>query len=176
MKKQLMLVVLFVSLLTSCARATPETAGTSKAVYKIGDMTVEAHDTNGKRYPDLSRYCDYLKDQEKPGTQTVDCDVPLIPHMEINFGWSAKNRTILESNWSAMSWELYIDDTAINLADFEPVSGARGRNWQLDLVNPTPGKHTLRVLWKSDIAIDDGNVNHPAGVYEYVANFTVAEK
>ena len=43
-------------------------------------------------------------------------------------------------------------------------------------LNPTPGKHSLRLLWKSDVAIDDGNVNHPPGVYEYVANFTVAQK
>jgi len=176
MNKRLILVVLFVSLSVSCAKATPETAETPKPVYKIGDMTVEAHDMSGKRYPELGRYCDYLKDQKKPGIQTVDCNVPLLPRMEIAFGWSAKNHTILESNWSAMSWELYIDGTAINLDDFELRKGSTGQNWELDLINPTPGKHSLRLLWKSDVAIDDGNVNHPPGVYEYVANFTVAQK
>src|SRR5258705_6101168 len=107
MNQHLVRFVLFVSLLAACAKATPETAATPKPVYKIGDMTVEAHDMSGRSYPELGRYCDYLKDQEKPGIQTVDCDVPLIPRMEIAFGWSAKNNTILESNWGAMSWELY---------------------------------------------------------------------
>jgi hypothetical protein len=173
--------VLIANVLVSCAKATPEMVdGTPKPVYKFGEMTVEEHDKNGRIYPELAAYCDHLPELTKPGTQTADCDVPLIPRLQINIEWYAKDTAILESNWSAMSWELYIDGSQINLDEFEQWNRHQGirisRGWVIDLVNPTAGKHTLRLVWKSDVPIDDGIQTYSPGTYEYIANFTVADR
>lgn len=180
----LTLFVLFATVLVSCARATPELAvGMLKPGDKIGDMTVEKHSMSTK-YPDPWDYCAYQTEEKEPGTQTVDCDVPLVPRMQITFGWGAKDATILDSNWGAMTWELHIDGYWINLDEFEQWSDSgrpdlgvnqNARGWILDLNNLSPGKHTLRYSWTSTIAIDDGFDVYAPGTYEHIVNFTVLE-
>ena len=135
--------------------------------------------------PNLTQYCgDYQSFGKELGTQTFECEVPLIPRMQIGFGWGAKDTTLRDSNWSAMIWELYIDEVQISLDEFEQwnMSGqdtaghqAEGRGWWLDLVNLSPGKHTLRLLWKSETPIDDGFDIYAPGTYENIVNFTVLE-
>ena len=181
MKKlhNLMLLPLAV-ILISCARATHPTAG------EIGNITVEEH-AGGSEFADLRKYCSANQFTAKePGTHTVDCEVPLVPRLQIEFGWGAKDDTILDSNWKAMTWELDIDGQQIDLDDVAPLdertSGIVGsqeleiRGWRLDLVNLSPGKHTLRILWKSQTPIDDGFDVYPPGTYEDIVNFTVLEK
>lgn len=155
-----------------------------KTGEKIGNMTLEKHSMSTK-YPDLWDYCAYQAEEKEPGTQTVDCDVPLIPILQISFGWGAKDDTILDANWSAMTWELYIDGYQIDINEIEQWSDSGRpdlgvyqsiRGWILDLNNLSPGEHTLRYLWTSEIPIDDGFDVYQPGVYEHVVNFTVSEK
>ena len=165
----LTLLVLFATVLASCAGATPQ------------QVDVEEHDMNGRIYPDLRDYCgEYQRSEKEPGTATVDCEVPLLPRIQIGFGWGAKDLTLLQANWSAMTWELHIDDHQINLNEFGQWNSgdqeALYRGWALDLVNLSPGKHTLRLLWKSETPIDDGFDIYAPGMYESIVNFTVLEE
>jgi hypothetical protein len=178
-------IMLLVIAVNSCARVTPEpVAEMLKPGDKIGAMTVEEHSMSTK-YPDLWDYCAYQPEGKQPGTQTIDCDVPPIPKMQFEFGWSAKDSTVLESNWNAMTWELQIDDLQIDLDEFSQWSDSgrpdlevnqSARGWILDLNDPSPGKHTLWYLWTSEIPIDDGFDIYQPGTYQYIVNFTVVEK
>lgn len=174
------MLLLFAVILISCAQAMSEPGST------ISNITVEEH-ASGTRSPDLGEYCgEYQTMGREPTTKTVDCEVPLLPRLQIGFGWGAKDTAILDSNWNAMKWELYIDGQEINLDDFAPQdetsSGIIGsqtvesRFWLLDLVNLSPGKHTLRLLWRSETPIDDGFDVYAPGTYESIVNFTVLEK
>jgi hypothetical protein len=181
----LALSVLFAIVLVSCAKATPELAkGMLKPGDKIGNMTVEEHAMSTK-YPEIWDYCAYQPEEKEPDTQTIDCDIPVISRMEIGFGWGAEDITILDSNWAAMAWELHIDGYQINLDEFgqwsengRPDLGVcqSARGWILDLNNLSPGKHTLRYLWTSEISIDDGFDVYAPGTYEHIVNFTVLEE
>jgi hypothetical protein len=179
----LTLVALFACMLVSCAGMTPKLV---KPGGKIGDMTVQDQSKTTLPIPPVLRaYCgDYFEGTE-PGTHTTDCDVPLSSSILIDFGWGAKDSATFDSNWSAMKWEMYIDGHQINLDQFRQSTGRGisesgvsqiGRSWVIELVNLSPGKHTLRLLWKSEKPIDDGFNIYPAGTYESIKNFTVAEK
>jgi hypothetical protein len=180
----LTLFVLVSAAFVSCVSATPELSdGMLKPGEKIGNMTLEEHSMSTK-YPDIYDYCIYQPEETQPGTQTTECNVPLIPRMQIDFGWSARDATILDSDWDAMAWELYIDGYQIDLAEFgqwsesgRPDLGVNGcaRGWILDLNNISPGKHTLRYLWTSETSIDDGFNVYAPGTYEHIMNFTVPE-
>jgi hypothetical protein len=171
----LILLVLAAYVLVSCAGATPKLVGPGS---KIGDMTVQEHSTN-ELMIDISTYCsEYHYMGLEPGTQTSDCDVPMVPRLQIGSSWEAKDATILESNWSAIVWELHVDGYQIDLNEFElwPLNAMNTRGWAIDLVNLSPGKHTIRTLWRAEKPIDDGFHIYPPGTYESVVNFTVAEK
>ena len=95
-------------------------------------------------------------------------------------GWGTVNETTLNSNWSAMTWELQIDDHPINLDQFKQHdirgAGRVSRGWYFDLVDLSPGKHTIRAVWTSETPIDDGYNVFAPGRHEYIVNLTVAEK
>ena len=170
-------VTLFFITLAACAKI--------KSVDKVDDMTVEVH-TSDRSIPSLDEYCGaYYIFGNEPGTQTFDCEVPFISKARIYFGWNGKDSTVLDTNLSAMTWELFIDEHQINLDDFEP-SHRSGKDyagnpvkalvWDLDLVNISPGKHTYRLVWKSEVPIDDGYNVHAPGTYENIVNFIIPEK
>ena len=173
----LSLVALFAATFVACA--------TNKPGIDIEDMTVEENSRNLST-PVLSKYCgDYYSFSNEPGTQSFACEVPLSPRVEIGFGWGAKDTSVFESNWNAMTWELYIDEVQINLDEFkqQKLSGkdsaghqVTGLGWSMDLVNLSPGEHNLRLLWKSETAIDDGFDVYAPGIHENIVNFTVQEK
>jgi len=179
----LTLYVLFAAIIVSCAGAAPESA--QKMLQpgdKIGSMTVEEHVTD-ITYADIGRYCSYQWAENVPGSKNVDCKIPRYPRIQVDFGWEAKDVATLDVNWNAMTWELYIDGYQVNLDKFgqwsEIPSRAvyqNGRGWIIDMVDVPPGQHTLRLLWKSEIAINDGFETYPPGTYESIANFTVQDK
>ena len=184
-QKQLTLVTIVVIILASCATATQKAEDAMLIPGdNIGTMTVEDHAMSTK-YPSLWEYCSFQTENSTPGTQTLDCEVPLTPRMQVEIGWDAKDSTILDSNWDAIEWELHIDDHQINLDKFSRLSDTgrtdlgithSSRHWIIDMNNLSPGKHTLRFLWKSEATIDDGYDVYQPGTYEYVVNLTVAEK
>ena len=83
-----------------------------------------------------------------------------------------------------MIWELYIDGYQIDLESFEWFEYdylAKGENnkqrvWIITLKNLSPGEHTFRRVWTSEIALDDGWDIYQPGTYEQQVNFTVLEK
>lgn len=189
MKKlvNLLTTLLAAVLLVSCAGALPVPAAkTPNLTVNLGGIRVQEYSPEGVS-PDLAQYCgDYQAHGTEPGTHTSDCEVPLLPRLHIGIGWGASDVATLEANWAEMTWELYIDGQQVDLDQFEPRNevwtnvednkDAQARTWFLDLVDLSPGQHTLRVLWKSDIAIDDGFDVYAPGTYENIVNFTVVEK
>src|SRR5918996_777374 len=109
----LTLFVLFASMLVSCAKAkaTPERVeGMINPGDKIGSITVQEHSPLAFT-PDLGKYCgEFFVDESEAGTSTVDCELPSLSRLRFVVGWGAKDETILNSNWSAMTWALHIDD------------------------------------------------------------------
>jgi len=53
----------------------------------------------------------------KPHSETVECTIPELPVIGVGDGWGAVE-TEIESNWEAISWELYIDEHPIALDEF----------------------------------------------------------
>jgi len=184
-QKLLFLLTIIATISVSCATASPKA---EEAMLEPGDnigtMTVEDHAMSTK-YPSLWEYCSFKPENLTPGTQSIDCEVPLTPRMQVEIGWGAKDSTILDSNWDAMEWELHIDDHQINLDKFSRLSDTgrpdlgitlSSRVWMIDMNNLSPGKHTLRYLWTAETPIDDGFDVYQPGTYEHVVNFTIAEE
>lgn len=172
-------IVLLVTLLGACAKAAQ---GVIKPGDKIGEMTVE-QGVPTLPYPYIWQFCEYMPDEHEPTASTRDCDVPQMSGVAIVFGWLAKE-TNFAPNWEAMTWELSIDGYRIDLEAFEwhefdyPAHGEgnKERRWIIDLKQLPPGTHTLRLLWKSKVAVDDGFNIYQPGTYEHAVNFTVLEK
>jgi hypothetical protein len=100
------LLVLFAYMFVSCAGTTPKLV---EPGGKIGDMTIEKSSAS-QRYPSIWAYCDPGQAPHiEPYTSRIDCEVPLTSGIKIEFGWGAKDETLLTSNLEAIVWELYID-------------------------------------------------------------------
>jgi hypothetical protein len=179
----LILVLLFAIVLVSCAKATPTpevVEGMLNPGDKIGNMTVNEYSLFTAT-PNLRAHCgEYFVDETEAGTSTVDCAVPALSRLRFDIGWFAKDEDTLNSNWSAMAWALYIDDHPINLDQFHLRNvrggGQVGRSWTINLVDLSPGKHTIHLVWTSETPIDDGDTIYAPGMHEHIINLTVAEK
>lgn len=185
--KKLIVITLIISLagiIVSCAGAQPEKAQIAlKPKDKIGDMTLVI----SSLYPSeplwtISSLC-LFEDFTEPGTRTFDCKIAELPWIYLEIGWYAET-TMLASNWEAMAWEMYIDGYKIDLDSFgwsERESVMHGENtreriWLVTLANPSPGEHSMRYLWTSKTAIDDGFNIYQPGTYEYMLNFTIIDQ
>ncbi len=172
--------MIFVVALSACARVEPA-KGVIKPGDKIGEMTVEQ--STEIPYQSIWQFCDYGPDEQEPHSFTTKCEVPPVSSLDISDGWLATESKI-ESNWDAIKWEWYLDGYQIDLESFEwfeyeyTAKGEhnKSRNWWITLKNLSPGEHTFRQVWKTDIAIDDGWNVYQQGTYDQVANFTVLEK
>lgn len=176
--------LLIVAIGASCANFTLRPA---KEIIKPGDrigaMTIEREES--KHYYWIMDSCDFDWATTKPHSQTVECTVPELAVVGVGDFWGAE-KTKIESNWDAMSWELYIDDHPIALDEFgwsefsyfDQGSGmdVTFRNWNVLLRNLTAGRHTIRSSWSQKVSIDDGWNTYPPGKYEFIANLTVTEK
>ena len=180
----LMVGMLFATVLASCARGAQVSDNAMlKPGDKIGDMTVTEH-PNIKKYPDIFTFCIHPPEETEPGSWTMDCDMPFNPTVQFSVGWGAKDLATTDANWNAMAWELYIDGYQIDLEAFgkrndryrQGADNIYFRSWVIDLNNITPGSHTVRYLWKSEIPIDDGWNVYAPGTYEFIANFAVKDK
>jgi len=185
MKKFLYLltIVLLTCSLVSCNIAGQIIDGTKEGIKpgdKIGEMTVEQ--SIEIPYLDIWYFCEII-DEHQPYSVVTECEVPSLSSLDIGLGWMAKVSKFA-SNWDAMTWEMYLDDNKIDLTAFdwfetEFVSKGENnkqRNWIITLKNLTPGVHTLRKSWNSQIDIDDGWNVYKQGTYQQVVEFTVLEK
>jgi len=165
-------------LVVSCSSSVDDEASMIGPGDTIGAMTVE-QGTNDTDYAWIWDFCEFIKEDPKPGTKKVECTISPQPVLALGLGWGAEESR-MESNWNAMTYELYIDDQRVDLEQFEweggddPVYGL-SRGWVIHLVDPSPGEHSFRYLWSAEEPIDDGFDVYAPGVYEHVVNFTIVE-
>ena len=173
------------SMLTSCRvvqQITWETDELIKPGAKIGETTVELGSPS-LPYPYLWQFCENMPNGFAPITSSSNCDVPQMSAVEIVFGWIAKE-TNFTANWDAITWELLVDGNKIDLDafkwyefDFPAHDGAnKERRWIVDLIDLSPGTHTLQLSWKTKLAVDDGFNIYQPGTYKHMVNFTILEK
>ncbi len=179
----LFLSVLVAVIMGSCTNSpSASVKGIITPGKKIGEMTAEQGTPTLIR-PYIWQFCENMPDVHTPNASTIDCDVPMMSGMTIQLGWLAKESKFA-SNWDAMTWELFIDGYKIDLDTFDwydsdyPAHGEanKSRIWYINLKNLSPGEHTLRMLWESKLAVDDGMNVYQPGTYEHRVNFTVLEK
>ena len=179
----IILAVLLTTIMVSCGTTGGGTIDMLKPGDKIRDMTVQ----NNARFRlaqirSIWSLCGDFPEETKPGIRTLDCNVPVLPWIYFDIGWYAES-SALESNWEAMTWEMYIDEYQVDLDSFgwieidDQMHGetAKARIWLVTLLDPSPGKHVIRYSWTSQSSIDDGLTVYAPGTYEFVVNFTVVE-
>ena len=152
----------------------------------IGTMSVRSGGSDG---PPIWAFCApvFLN----PGVTTTECNVPALPELAIGHGFYAADEARRDAGWQAMSWELYVDGQQVDLDAFGTEEGdlplapgqpgydpnreviAKLRGWDVVLVNPTAGAHTLRSVLNVSQEIDNGFHKMSAGTYELVVNFSV---
>ena len=151
----------------------------------IGEMVLK---TGGSEIVPIWAFC--VPAFLNPGVTTTECNVPPLPELAIGHGWFSADEALRDSNWQAMTWELYLDGQQVDLNAFGtydadlPQTGLPGhdpneevitklRSWDVVVGNPTAGAHTLRSVLHVSQQVDDGFHVTEAGTYELVVNFTV---
>jgi predicted esterase len=175
-------VITLANFLAACSPSTPNAERSINPGDDVGGITVEQGSLDLPYYY-FQHYCEFIIDVTEPISYTVDCEVPAVSGLVVNFGWLAKQSKIA-SNWDDLDWELFIDDIPVALEKFDwielnyPVKleDSTSRFWLIDLRNLTPGKHTIRLIQIMKNPIDDGFKIYQPGRYEYQANFTILEK
>lgn len=92
----------------------------------------------------------------KPGPHVRSCRIPRLRRLFIGYGEFEPTRQTLARDWQQTRWNLWVDGHPVNLPAFRtsdrtlfgfPPAGGKDvilREWDVILVNATPGKHTLR--------------------------------
>jgi predicted esterase len=173
------------TLATFLATCSPSTHTAERVITPgdaVGGMTVEQGSLDLPFFY-FQNYCEFIIDVTEPMSHEVDCEVPAVSGLVVNFGWLAK-QSKFTSNWDDLEWELFIDGSKVALDKFDwfelnyPVKleDNTSRFWLIDLRNLTPGKHTLHLVQIMKNPIDDGYKIYQPGRYEYQANFTILER
>jgi alpha-amylase len=146
---------------------------------EIGEMAV---DKSPSQNPILWDYCP-MAWSDRPGGEPVVCTMPWQPEVEIWGAWGAKDQALLDAGWEALAWETYVDGQALDLEAFgtwdfdwaaEDGTPVRIRAWDLKLVNPTPGKHTLHYILRTTREVNNGLALLPPSTTEIVLHVIVA--
>lgn len=183
--RQLVVAVLVVAVLVvPGALYAQETAAQPGA--SIGEMPLRSGGSEG---PPIWAFC--VPAFLNPGVTTTECAVPPLPELAVGHGWFSADEALRDSNWEAMAWELYLDGQQVDLEAFGTEEGdlplapgqpgydpnkeviAKLRSWDVVLVNPTAGAHTLRSVMTLSQDADNGFHTMAGGTYELVINFAV---
>ena len=176
---------LVVMLALPAALYAQETDPPAQPGDSIGEMPLRSGGSEG---PPIWAFC--VPAFVNPGVTTTECTIPPLSELVIGHGWFSADEALRDSNWEAMIWELYLDDRQVDLDAFGTYdadlrqTGLPGhdpneevitnlRSWDVVLVNPTAGAHTLRSVLHLSQQVDDGFHTTEAGTYELVVNFTV---
>ncbi|MBM3238720.1 hypothetical protein FJZ31_20710 [Candidatus Poribacteria bacterium] len=188
----LILALGLLNLLVGCEYlpTTPIPAPMVKPGDKIGEMVVKTGFEIGK----TPQIWDFCFPPTTLGVTTMECTVPALPELAIGIGWFAADEALRDSNWKAATWELQtIDGQQLDLNAFGtydadvPLTGLPGhdpneevivkvRGWDVVLEKPTPGLHTLHIVYHLNQQLYDGFAVTEAGKYELIVNFTVKEE
>ena len=152
----------------------------------IGEMSLRS---GGAAGPPLWAFCSPAF--QNLGVTTTECTVPQLPEVASGHGSYGADEALRDAMWSAQSWELFLDGHQVDLAAFGSEEAdlplapgmfgydpnqqvvAKLRSWDVVLVNPSPGAHTLRSVVTFSQDTDDGFHTMTAGTYELVVNFTL---
>ena len=128
--------------------------GTIEPGDRVGEMVVT---TGVSQSPGIFEFCPPIV--LKPGVYSRECTVPAVPQLFIGYGTFEKTTTALDREWNAdaKSWQAFLDSRKVDLASFgtmpdrsfyEASVGASVvlREWNVSLVEPAPGEHTLRYV------------------------------
>jgi hypothetical protein len=155
-------VVLAFALGSTAAAATPPL----KPGDHIGTMLV----TNGRPTETVQRLTDHCNPViTKAGVYHRRCTIPLKQQLWIGYGEFAKTLKELDALWVDGRWRLVLDGREVDLkafgaiqyhpSSFAPVGGGSAyiREWKVRLVEPTPGRHTVRYIttYKRDGSVID---------------------
>ena len=152
----------------------------------IGEMSLRSGGSEG---PPIWAFC--VPVFGSLGVTTTECGVPPLPELAIGHGCYAADEALRDSVWEAHTWELYLDGQPIDLDAFGTEEGdlvlmpgqvgydpnkeviAKLRGWDVVLVNPTAGAHTLRSVAHFSQQVSNGFHTFEAATYELVVNFSV---
>jgi hypothetical protein len=132
--------------------------------------------TGADQSPPLSSFCSTdLKDTD---SSSINCQVPPLPSLAIGHTLGLADRALQTLDWLALHWELSLDGQPIDVKAFgvydfvqpdlapspSPIRETfrHAKAWDVILVNPTPGAHTL-----SGMAADESET------YTWTINFAV---
>jgi len=133
--------------------ASPQPGGLLRPGAELDGMRLATGDERDTTIFDIS--CDPIIPQ--PGIHQRNCEVPQLQRLMVGYGNIAASPELLEQEWRAQQWQLFLDGQGVDLAAFGTLAdrpyvganvggGAWIRLWAVTLVNPTPGQHTLRYL------------------------------
>src|SRR5262249_3921414 len=128
--------------------------GTVEPGDRVGEMVVT---TGSSQSPGIFDFCYPIA--LKPGVYSRECTVPAVPQLFIGYGTFEESKAALHREWDAgaKAWQAFLDGRKIDLRSFgtmpdrsfyEPSVGGPVilRVWNVLLVEPTPGEHTLRYV------------------------------
>lgn len=165
---------LFIAAVVACQSITQFTESqTLEPGDEINGMVIN---TGTTKAPPLWAFCSPAV--EKQGVTTVDCLVPPLPKLAIGHTLGVADPALQTMDWSALTWELYLDGQSIDLDAFgiydfvvpdlaprpSPIREVfrQMRAWDVVLTNPTSGAHILQ-----------GATYAETSTYKWVVNFTV---
>jgi hypothetical protein len=165
---------LLVAVVTACQ---PVTQSTEQSMLKPGDEIEGMIITTGAaKTPPLQAFCPTAL--ENDGIRSVDCQVPQLPRLAIGHTFGVADQALQTLDWSALTWELDLDGHLLDLESFgtydyvmpdlaphpSPIREVfrQVKAWDVILINPTPGRHTLHSVARAE-----------TDTYGWVVNFNI---
>lgn len=140
---------------------------------QIGGMIITTATT---KVPPLWTLCSPAL--EKDGVRTVDCQVPSLPKLTVGQPFSRADQTLQTLDWSALTWELYLDGNPLDLETFGFYDYVMP-----DLApHPSPNREIFRQSKAWDVVLTNaglhslhGTARTGANTYTWLVNFTVED-
>ncbi len=156
--------------LASCRRQVPFTPRILREGDNLNGMIVTTGIANAAP---LEAFCNFNVDEEI--TSTIDCQVPPLPKLAIGHMIGLTGGPLQELDWSKLDWQVYLDGYLLDMETFDQQSYVepelisslspirevfkQRKTWDIVLINPTFGLHTLFCTVKTDSVVYDWAVN-----------------
>jgi hypothetical protein len=170
---RILMIAVTLSALVSCGRQTSQAPRILKEGDNLNGMLLISGTTGA---PPLEVFCQIEPDED--ATDTINCQVPALPKLQIGHLIGLKSDAFQALDWSNLDWQVYLDDYRLDLKTFKEQSYLEpallstpapvrevfkhGRTWNVVLVNPTFGLHTLLCT-----------VRDKSVVYSWVVSFMI---
>jgi hypothetical protein len=167
---RILLIVGMLPFLSSCGRQLPFTPRILKQGDDLNGMLVTSDTQDALP---LEAFCTFELEEEM--TNTIDCQVPPLSKLEIGHMIGLKSAAFQSLDSSKLVWRVYLDGYLLDLDTFEEQSYVEpvtisspspvregfkhGKTWDIVLINPTFGLHTLLCTVKADSVAYDWAVN-----------------